>query len=62
MFRLKKDSDDYIKDLSQKISLLDSRLASIDTLIKQAKSSTHDDDSVQDSSEEHATQEPIEES
>ena len=59
---LKKDSDDYIKDLSQKISLLDSRLASIDTLIKQAKSSTHDDDSVQDSSEEHATQEPIEES
>ena len=45
---LKKDSDDYIKDLSQKISLLDSRLASIDTLIKQAKSSTHDDDSVQD--------------
>lgn len=59
---LKKDSDDYIKDLSQKISLLDSRLASIDTLIKQAKSSTHDDDSVQDSSEEYATQEPIEES
>lgn len=59
---LKKDSDDYIKDLSQKISLLDNRLASIDTLIKQAKSSTHDDDSVQDSSEEHATQEPTEES
>lgn len=56
---LKKDSDDYIKDLSQKISLLDSRLASIDILIKQAKSSTHDDDSIQDSSEEHATQEPI---
>ena len=59
---LKKDSDDYIKDLSQKISLLDSRMASIDSLIKQARSSTHGDDSVQDSSEEHTTQEPAEES
>lgn len=57
--KLKKDSDDYIKDLSQKVGLLDSRLASIDTLIKQAKSSSYDD-SVQDSSEEHATQEPKE--
>lgn len=58
---LKKDSDDYIKDLSQKISLLDSRMASIDLVIKQARNSTHGDDSVQDSSEEHTTQEPAEE-
>ena len=55
---LKKESDDYIKDLSQKISLLDNRLASIDTLIKQTKSSYQDDDTIKDSSEEMATQEP----
>lgn len=54
---LKKDSDDYIKDLLQKISLLDSRMASMDSLVKQVKNSTQVDDSVHDSSEEHTTQE-----
>ena len=57
---LKKDSDDYIKDLSQKISLLDNRLASLDTLIKQTKNNPHEDNFVQDSSEENTTQEPKE--
>lgn len=56
---LKKGSDNYIKELSQKISLLDSRMASIDTLIKQANSSANDD-IIQVSSEEEATQEPKE--
>lgn len=54
---LKNDSDDYIKDLSQKISLLDSRMANIDSLIKQSKKSAQDDDSVHDSSEEIVIQE-----
>ena len=54
---LKKDSDDYIKDLLQKISLLVSRMASTDSLVKQVKNSTQVDDSVHDSSEEHTTQE-----
>ena len=54
---LKKDSDDYIKDLLQKISLLVSRMASMDSLVKQVKNSTQVDDSVHDSSEEHTTQE-----
>lgn len=54
---LKKDSDDYIKDLLQKISLLDSRMASMDSLVKQVKNSTQVDDSVHDSSEEHTIQE-----
>lgn len=55
---MKKDSDDFIKELSQKISLLDNRLATIDILIKHAKSNVHDD-TVQDSSDEETTQEPI---
>ena len=55
---MRKYSDDFIKELSQKISLLDNRMASIDVMIKQAKGNILDD-IVQDSSDEETTLEPI---
>lgn len=54
---LKKESDDYIKELTQKISMLNERLAGIDILIKQSKEITQTDDTVQTSSEEQNIQE-----
>lgn len=55
---LQKESDDFIKELTQKISLLNERLANIDSLIKKTKEDSQTDDSVQASSEEQSTQEP----
>lgn len=54
---LKKESDDYIKELTQKISLLNERLAGIDVAIKQSKEASQMDETVQMSSEEQNVQE-----
>ena len=59
---LKKESDDFIKELTQKISMLNERLVSIDSLIKKAREDSQTDDAVQASSEEQSTQEPQTES
>lgn len=55
---LKKESDDFIKELTQKISMLNERLASIDSLIKKTRDVSQADDAIQASSEEQGTQEP----
>lgn len=55
---LKKESDDFIKELTQKISMLNERLAGIDSMIKKTKEESQVDDVVQASSEEISTQEP----
>lgn len=57
---LKKESDDYIKELTQKISILNERLVNVDQLIKNIKDSSQIDEVVQASSEGQDTQEPIE--
>ncbi len=59
---LKKESDDFIKELTQKISMLNERLASIDTLIKKTREDSQTDDAILASSEEQSTQEPQTES
>ncbi len=59
---LKKESDDFIKELTQKISMLNERLASIDSLIKKTREETQTDDTILASSEEQSTQEPQTES
>lgn len=55
---LKKESDDFIKELTQKISMLNERLASIDTLIKKTREESQTDDTILASSEEQSSQEP----
>lgn len=55
---LTKQSDDFIKELTQKISMLNERLASIDSLIKKTKEDSQTDDAILASSEEQSTQEP----
>lgn len=59
---LQKESDDFIKELTQKISMLNERLAGIDSMIKKTKEESQVDDVVQASSEEMGTQEPQTES
>lgn len=54
---LKKESDDYIKELTQKISMLNERLAGIDIAIKQSKEISQTDETVQTSTEEQNIQE-----
>lgn len=55
---LTKESDDFIKELTQKISMLNERLASIDSLIKKTREDSQTDDAILASSEEQSTQEP----
>lgn len=54
---LEKESDDYIKELTQKISMLNERLVNIDGLIKQSKETSQMDETVQMSAEEQNIQE-----
>lgn len=55
---LTKESDDFLKELTQKISMLNERLASIDSLIKKTREDSQTDDAILASSEEQSTQEP----
>lgn len=55
---LKTESDDFIKELTQKISMLNERLAIIDSQIKRTREASQTDDAIQTSSDEQSTQEP----
>lgn len=54
---LKKESDNYSKEMAQKMTLLNERLASVDVMIRQYKESIQTDDAVQASTEEQVVQE-----
>lgn len=57
---LRKGSDDYMKEMSQKMTLLNERLANVDTLIRQYKETVQTDEVVQTSNEEQDVQEKTE--
>lgn len=54
---LKKESDNYSKEMAQKMTLLNERLASADVMIRQYKEAVQTDDAVQASTEEQDVQE-----
>lgn len=54
---LKKGSDDYMKEMAQKMSMLNERLVNVDTLIRQYKEAVQTDEVVQTSTEEQDVQE-----
>lgn len=57
---LRKGSDDYMKEMAQKMTLLNERLANVDTLIRQYKEAIQTDEVVQTSTEEQDVQEKTE--
>lgn len=54
---MKKESDNYSKEMAQKMTLLNERLASADVMIRQYKEAVQTDDAVQASTEEQDVQE-----
>lgn len=57
---LKKESDDYMKEMAQKMTLLNERLANADTIIKDFREAAQTDEVVQTSTEEQDVQEKTE--